>query len=69
VVISVLGWWRTVLHDPRPVQRWVWTLPVVFAVAIVAGTNYGGLADRGGSFTLLLVINALQGWTTRRLSN
>ena len=58
-VISVLGWWSQVVHDPRPVRRWVWALPVIFAVAIIAGINYGGLADRGGSFTILLVIAAL----------
>ena len=58
-VISVLGWWSQVLHDPRPVRRWVWALPVIFAVAIIAGINYGGLADRGGTFTILLVIAAL----------
>ena len=59
VVISVLGWWRQVVHDPRPVQRWVWTLPIVFAVAIVAGINYGGLADRGIGFTIVLAVVAL----------
>ena len=57
--ITVLGWWPQVLHDPRPVRRWVWALPIIFAVAIVAGINYGGLADRDGSFTILLVIAAL----------
>ena len=57
--ISVLGWWSQVVHDPRPVRRWVWALPIIFAVAIVAGINYGGLADRGASFTILLIIAAL----------
>ena len=42
-VITALGWWRTVFDDPRPVQRWVVVIPLIFMIAILAGTNYGGL--------------------------
>ena len=55
LIITVLGWWRTVLYDPRPVRRWVWFIPIVFVVAIAAGINYQGLADRGGTFTIMLI--------------
>lgn len=54
-VITALGWWRVVFDDPRPVQRWVGIVPVIFLLAILAGTNYGGLADRGTGFTLTLL--------------
>jgi len=58
-VITVLGWWRTVFDDPRPVQRWVVAVPMVFVVVIIAGINYGGLADRGIGFTLTLLAACL----------
>ena len=55
-VVAVLGWWRPVLRDDRPVQRWVWFLPVLFLLAIVAATSYTNLADRGIGFTVVLLI-------------
>jgi uncharacterized protein len=58
-LIAALGWWRPLLHEPKPVQRWVWIVPAVFAVAILAGINYGGLADRGLGFTLVLLVVAM----------
>ena len=57
--IAVLGWWRPLLHEPRRVQRWVWVIPAVFVVAILAGINYGLLADRGLGFTLTLLVAAM----------
>ena len=27
LVITVLGWWRPVFYDPKPVRRWVWSIP------------------------------------------
>ena len=58
-VVAFLGWWRPVFVDDRPVQRWVVAVPVIMLVAIVAGTNYGGLADRGLAFALLLLLSTL----------
>jgi hypothetical protein len=40
-VVAVLGWWRPVFVDERSVQRWVWVVPIAFAVAIVLGIDYG----------------------------
>jgi CAAX protease family protein len=57
-LIAYLGWWRPLLHDPKPVRRWVWVVPAIFAVAIVLGIDYGGLADRGLAFTLVLLVVA-----------
>ncbi|SOD75179.1 hypothetical protein SAMN05892883_4384 [Jatrophihabitans sp. GAS493] len=58
-VVAVLGWWRPVFVDDRPVRRWVWVLPAVMVVSILAVINYGGLADKGLSFTLLLLIGTM----------
>jgi len=59
LVITYLGWWRTVVHDPKPVRRWVWIIPLVFLVAIAAGIDYAALADRGLGFTLALLLAAM----------
>jgi uncharacterized protein len=62
-VITVLGWWRSVFRDDRPVQRWVLVVPIVFAAAIVLGTDYSSLADKGLGFTLVLLIGTqFVGW-------
>lgn len=58
-LMTVLGWWRHVFHDPKPVRSWVWIIPIIFFVAIAAGINYGKLADRGAGFTLTLVLAGL----------
>jgi membrane protease YdiL (CAAX protease family) len=59
VVVAVLGWWRPVFVDDRPVQRWVWVVPIVFVVAIVVAIDYGDLADKGIGFVLLLLLAGL----------
>jgi len=58
-VISILGWWRPVLIDRRPVQRWVIIVPIFMVLIILAGTNYAGLADKGAGFTLLFLLSSL----------
>jgi len=59
VVIAVLGWWRPVFYDPKPVRRWVWVVPIVFTMVILGGINYGLLADRGAEFALALIASML----------
>ena len=59
IVVSVLGWWRPVLADDRPVRRWVWIVPIVMVVAIAAGINYRLISDRGGSVFGLLLVGCL----------
>ena len=58
-VVAALGWWRPVFVDDRPVQRWVWVVPIVFAVAVAVAIDYGALADKGLGFVLLLLLAAL----------
>ncbi len=57
--VMVLGWWRPVLRDHRPVRRWVRGVPIIMGVAVLGGINYPELADKGASFTLLLLLGAL----------
>ncbi|MGY1664741.1 CPBP family intramembrane glutamic endopeptidase [Geodermatophilus sp. SYSU D00696] len=57
--VALLRWWRPVLVDARPVQRWVVVVPVLMGAGTVAAVNYGGLADRGLGFTLLLLLSCL----------
>jgi membrane protease YdiL (CAAX protease family) len=58
-VVAALGWWRPVFVEDRRVQRWVWVVPIVFAVAIAAGIDYADLADKGIGFVVLLLLGAL----------
>jgi CAAX protease family protein len=57
-VVAALGWWRPVFVDDRPVQRWVWVVPIVFAVAVALGIDYAALADKGVGFVMLLLLAA-----------
>ena len=40
-------------------QRWVWVVPIIFALAIVLGIDYADLADKEIGFVLLLLLGAL----------
>ncbi len=62
-VVAVLGWWRPVLRDDRPVQRWLWFLPALFAASILIATSYTNLSERGLGFTIsLLIACQFVGW-------
>jgi uncharacterized protein len=58
-VVGLLGWWRPVFTDDRPVCRWVWIIPAIMAVTFLAGVNYSGLGKNGAGFTVLLAISML----------
>ena len=58
-VVGVLGWWRPVFTDDRPVRRWVWVIPVIIAVAALAGMNYPGLGKHSAGFIALLALSML----------
>ncbi len=49
-VVGVLGWWRPVCTDDRPVRRWVWIIPAIMAVTFLAG----GAPWRGSAGTACL---------------
>jgi uncharacterized protein len=58
-VVSALGWWRPVFVDDRPVRRWVWVIPALLTLSILAAINYGGLQHKSGGFVVLLLLGAL----------
>lgn len=62
-LMAYLGWFKPVFKDDKPVQKWVWFVPITFIVAILLGINYPGLIDKGLGFTLLLLIGTqFVGW-------
>ena len=62
-VVAVLGWWRPVLRDDRPTRKWVWAIPIIFAVCILAAIDYAHLADKPIGYVLaLLVATQFVGW-------
>ena len=62
-VVAALGWWRPVLNDDRPVQRWLWLVPGLFVVAIGVGIDYSALAEKDlGFILLLLLVTQFVGW-------
>jgi uncharacterized protein len=58
-VVAVLGWWRPVFTDDKPVRRWVWLLPAIMVITVLAGVNYTGLGNKGAGFTALLALSML----------
>jgi uncharacterized protein len=62
-VAGLLGWWRPVLREERRVQRWVWVVPVVFAVAVLVAIDYAALGDKTVGYVLtLFVATQFVGW-------
>lgn len=59
--IAVLRWWRPAFVEEPSLRlpRWVWVFPGIMLVAIIAGTSYSKLADKGLGFTLALLGSAL----------
>ncbi len=52
LVISVLGWWRRVLHEDLRAPRWTVWIPILMVLSIVISTNYGNLLDNSLSMIL-----------------
>lgn len=62
-VIAALGWWRPVMKDDRPVNRWVWAVPAILLIAILVGIDYSALSEKGWLFVVaLLVATQFVGW-------
>ena len=59
IAVAALGWWRPVLRDDRRLPRWTWVFLIVMLGAILAGTSYGNLADKGLGFSLMLLVGCL----------
>lgn len=62
-VVAALRWWDPVLRERHPVQRWVWAVPVIFAVCIAVTIDYADLFDKSLGYILaLLVATQFVGW-------
>lgn len=62
-IIGALHWWRPVLHEEHRTRRWVWMIPVVFAVCSLLATDYGSLGDKTVGYVLaLFVATQFVGW-------
>lgn len=59
IAVGVLRWWRPVFVEDRRLPRWAWVFPAVMLVAIAAGVSYPNLADKGSTYTLLLLVGCL----------
>ena len=58
-LVTWLGWWRPVLDDDRPAARWTIAIPIVFAVTIVIGIDFGRVADLEPSFLVWAAVGTL----------
>jgi hypothetical protein len=62
-IIGALHWWRPVLREEHRVRRWVWIVPVVFAVCSFLAIDYGSLGDKTAGYVLaLFVATQFVGW-------
>ncbi len=61
VALAVLRWWRPAFVDPPQLRlpRWVWVFPAVLLFAVLAGTAYPRLAEKGPTFAIALLVGAL----------
>lgn len=62
-VVGVLGWWRPVFRDEKPVQRWIWLVLAVFLLCSLIAIDYGALGDKTvGYIVLLFIACQFVGW-------
>jgi membrane protease YdiL (CAAX protease family) len=58
VATSVLGWWGPVCREERRLIGWMWFIPLIMLVAILASNDYGALAGTGLSVLLWMAVAA-----------
>lgn len=54
-----LRWWPQIIHEPRPVQRWVRIVPITLVLAAAIGASWGNLFDQRADVVLALVVLVL----------
>lgn len=60
---AVLGRLRPVLHDDRPVSRWVIVVPIIFVTCILLAIDYGALSEKTAGYVIVLLLaTQLVGW-------
>jgi len=62
-----LRWWPQIIHEPRPVQRWVRIVPVALLLAALVGTSWGNLFDQKATLVLVLFLVVVIGGSTEEL--
>jgi uncharacterized protein len=50
VLVSVLGWWRPVMREKPLGVTWMWAIPAILVVMVLAGINYTQLGAIGLPF-------------------
>ena len=50
VLTSVLGWWRPVMREKPLGVKWLWAIPAILMVMVLAGINYTQLGALGLPF-------------------
>lgn len=55
-VATWLGWWDEILHDDRPVRRWVRFVPISMIVVAIVGINVAHLADQTAGLVAGLIV-------------
>ncbi|ANY06153.1 CPBP family intramembrane glutamic endopeptidase [Pseudonocardia sp. HH130630-07] len=58
-VATYLGAWSEMFVNRRPLRRWVIAVPLAVLVLVAVVTNYSGLAAKGLTFALLLLVATL----------
>ena len=50
ILTSVLGWWRPVMREKPLGVKWMWAIPAILVVMVLAGINYAQLGAIGLPF-------------------
>lgn len=58
-VLTYMGAWQRIFVDSFPVRRWVLAVPITLLVTVLVITHYTGLAEKGLTFALLLLVATL----------
>jgi uncharacterized protein len=58
-VTTVLGWWRPVLREKPLGVKWMWAVPIVLAVIVLASVDWAQISVLSGSYLLWLAIGTL----------
>ena len=59
VVVTFFGWWKPVLRDRRRAGGWLIAVPIVAAVLLLAGVDYGNLGKIDSALLLSLGVGTL----------
>ena len=51
-VATWLGWWPAIVRSDKPVQSWLWFLPISMIVAALLAVDYANLADQTAGLVL-----------------